>query len=225
MPLRELSGLHQDDVDLNRGTISVAPRVGTLHERSQEFVFATQSRKGFGPAHSSAAYSTPPSTATKPCPNDVSGLSPLDRDRPSTAYGTATRTGSSPTAHPKSPKARRLGHPLTNRVTEVYSHVATEVELRLHNDLQHRWHTASLNVRAHPAPSEPAHRHLSGPLAANHKSADPTPTAQQHEGHTTNPHHDHQAGADCSRTTNKVTTTRSRGDHPQNRKDPPDQHQ
>ncbi|MBP2320442.1 integrase [Kibdelosporangium banguiense] len=67
---------------------------------------------------------------------------------------------------PEIAQARRLGHHLTNRVTEVYSHVATEVELRLLNDLQHRWHTATLNVRAHPAPSEPANRRLSGPLAA-----------------------------------------------------------
>jgi hypothetical protein len=63
-------------------------------------------------------------------------------------------------------QARRLGHHLPNRVTEVYSHVAPEVELRLLNDLQRRWHEADLNVKAHPTAPEPSHRHVSGPLAA-----------------------------------------------------------
>ena len=39
---------------------------------------------------------------------------------------------------PEIAQARRLGHHLPNRVTEVYSHVAPEVELRLLNDLQRR---------------------------------------------------------------------------------------
>jgi integrase len=67
---------------------------------------------------------------------------------------------------PEIAQARRLGHHLPNRVTEVYSHVAPEVELRLINDLQRRWHEADLNVRTHPTAPEPAERHVSGPLAA-----------------------------------------------------------
>jgi integrase len=67
---------------------------------------------------------------------------------------------------PEIAQARRLGHHLPSRVTEVYSHVAPEVELRLLNDLQRRWHEADLNVRAHPTSLEPAERHVSGPLAA-----------------------------------------------------------
>jgi integrase len=67
---------------------------------------------------------------------------------------------------PEIAQARRLGHHLANRVTEVYSHVAPEVELRLLNDLQRRWHEADLNVRAHPTAPEPAERHVSGPPAA-----------------------------------------------------------
>ena|SRR5689334_12117629 len=67
---------------------------------------------------------------------------------------------------PEIAQARRLGRHLPNRVTEVYSHVAPEVELRLLNDLQRRWHEADLNVRAHPTAPEPAERHVSGPLAA-----------------------------------------------------------
>ena len=67
---------------------------------------------------------------------------------------------------PEIAQARRLGHHLPNRVTEVYSHVAPEVELRLLNDLQRRWHEADLNLKAHPAAPQPSHRHVSGPTAA-----------------------------------------------------------
>jgi integrase len=44
---------------------------------------------------------------------------------------------------PEIAQARRLGHHLDNRVTETYSHVAPEVEQRLLDDLEHRWHTAA----------------------------------------------------------------------------------
>ncbi|MBK1789234.1 site-specific integrase [Prauserella sp. ASG 168] len=44
---------------------------------------------------------------------------------------------------PEIAQARRLGHHLPNRVVEVYSHVAPEVETRLLADLQRRWHKAT----------------------------------------------------------------------------------
>ncbi|MDX3187803.1 hypothetical protein PV458_05280 [Streptomyces sp. MN03-5084-2B] len=47
-------------------------------------------------------------------------------------------------------QARRLGHHLDNRVIETYSHVAPEVEQRLLDDLEHRWHKAA---------PPPPHRH------------------------------------------------------------------
>ena len=72
---------------------------------------------------------------------------------------------------PEIAQARRLGHHLPNRVTEVYSHVAPEVELRLLNDLQRRWHEADLNVRAHPNAPEPAERHVSDHLPHNRSTA------------------------------------------------------
>ena len=61
---------------------------------------------------------------------------------------------------PEIAQARRLGHHLPNRVTEVYSHVAPEVELRLLNDLQRRWHEADLNVKA---PDPPSHHTATSP--------------------------------------------------------------
>jgi hypothetical protein len=44
---------------------------------------------------------------------------------------------------PEIAQARRLGHHLDNRVIETYSHVAPEVEQRLLEDLERRWHTAA----------------------------------------------------------------------------------
>ncbi|SEF36299.1 Site-specific recombinase XerD [Amycolatopsis pretoriensis] len=44
---------------------------------------------------------------------------------------------------PEIAQARRLGHHLPNRVVEVYSHVAPEVETRLLADLQRRWQKAT----------------------------------------------------------------------------------
>jgi hypothetical protein len=44
---------------------------------------------------------------------------------------------------PEIAQARRLGHHLDNRVIETYSHVAPEVEQRLLDDLERRWHAAA----------------------------------------------------------------------------------
>ncbi|WIX93692.1 tyrosine-type recombinase/integrase [Amycolatopsis sp. DG1A-15b] len=44
---------------------------------------------------------------------------------------------------PEIAQARRLGHHLDNRVVETYCHVAPEVEQRLLDDLERRWHTAA----------------------------------------------------------------------------------
>lgn len=43
---------------------------------------------------------------------------------------------------PEIAQARRLGHHLNNRVVETYSHVAPEVERRLLEGLEQRWHRA-----------------------------------------------------------------------------------
>jgi hypothetical protein len=51
---------------------------------------------------------------------------------------------------PEIAQARRLGHHLDNRVIETYSHVAPEVEQRLLDDLERRWHTAA------PPPPKPS---------------------------------------------------------------------
>jgi hypothetical protein len=55
---------------------------------------------------------------------------------------------------PETAQARRLGHRLDNRIVETYSHVAPEVEQRLIQALQRRWHTAraAINPALPPAP-------------------------------------------------------------------------
>jgi integrase len=54
---------------------------------------------------------------------------------------------------PEIAQARRLGHHLNNRIVEVYSHVAPEIEQRLLDDLQHRWQTALTAITTHPTPT------------------------------------------------------------------------
>jgi hypothetical protein len=53
---------------------------------------------------------------------------------------------------PEIVQARRLGHHLDNRVIETYSHVAPEVEQRLLDDLEQRWHVAAA-LSPTPSPS------------------------------------------------------------------------
>jgi integrase len=59
---------------------------------------------------------------------------------------------------PEIAQARRLGHHLDDRVVETYSHVAPEVEQRLIDGLEARWHAA--NAYLHPRHSQTAFRSL-----------------------------------------------------------------
>ena len=54
---------------------------------------------------------------------------------------------------PEIGQARRLGHHLSNRIVETYSHVAPEVERRLLRALEHRWQQAT-------SPTSAGHRPL-----------------------------------------------------------------
>lgn len=49
---------------------------------------------------------------------------------------------------PEIAQARRLGHHLSNRVVETYSHVAPEVERRMLDGLERRWYAAHRGVAA-----------------------------------------------------------------------------
>ena len=59
---------------------------------------------------------------------------------------------------PEIAQARRLGHHLTDRIIETYSHVAPEVDQRLLDGLEARWHAA--NAYLHPRPRGHAFRTL-----------------------------------------------------------------
>lgn len=52
---------------------------------------------------------------------------------------------------PEIAQARRLGHHLNDRVVETYSHVAPEVEQRLLDRLEARWHAAQAYLHPRPA--------------------------------------------------------------------------
>jgi integrase len=53
---------------------------------------------------------------------------------------------------PEIAQARRLGHHLANRLVEVYSRVAPEIETRLLQQLERRWKQATANKRSPRAP-------------------------------------------------------------------------
>ena len=59
---------------------------------------------------------------------------------------------------PEIAQARRLGHHLADRVVETCSHVAPEVEQRMLDGLESRWHAA--NAYLHPRRSQTAFRSL-----------------------------------------------------------------
>jgi hypothetical protein len=90
-------------------------------------------------------------------------------------------------------QARRLGHHLANRLAEVYSHVAPEIETELLKNLERRWYYAHQTRRPkdnRPRRTPPAPR--SAPRAPHRAPALRT-TSKRHRQHTrprlTMPHH------------------------------------
>lgn len=58
---------------------------------------------------------------------------------------------------PEVGQARRLGHRIPDAIREIYSHVSPEVEARLLDALEHRWHEAlaALHSTHEPAITQP----------------------------------------------------------------------
>ncbi|WP_157984843.1 site-specific integrase [Lentzea terrae] len=171
----ELTGLLRDNIDLGRGTLTIDPRTGALHEgahtrwlgspktpssartitlppflitmlrkhlerHDHEFVFTDEGGTWLW-------RSTFISRVLKPAVNGneghpQAGIRTVPIRPGLTFHGLlhSHKTWLIADGAPEIAQARRLGHHLPNRVTDVYSHVAPEVELRLLNDLQRRWH-------------------------------------------------------------------------------------
>jgi integrase len=169
----EMAGLQRDQVDLDRGTITIDPDIGTLHESAH--------RLWLGPPK------TPASARTIPLPpfliaklRDYLAAKrgpfvftsprghPLRRStfdrrvfRPAvdgnprkdtqavrpglTFHGLrhSHKTWLIADGIPEIAQAKRLGHHLANRLVEVYSHVAPEIETRLLQRLERRYKQAT----------------------------------------------------------------------------------
>ncbi len=121
-----LTALLGESISPGTGTSSCSPR---------------RAEPGCGAQRSSAASSAPRSTAAR-----RSGpRRAARRSRPGlTFHGLrhSHKTWLIAGGAPENAQAWRLGH-LDNRVIETYSHVAPEVERRLLEDLERRWHTAA----------------------------------------------------------------------------------
>lgn len=164
----EMAGLQRDKVDLNRGTITIDPDIGALHESAHQL--------WLGPPKTPASARTialPPFLATKLRDHLASTFDrrvfrpAVDGDdrkgthsvRPGlTFHGLrhSHKTWLIADGIPEIAQAKRLGHHLSNRLVEVYSHVAPEIETRLLHGLERRWKKANANRpadnRPQPAP-------------------------------------------------------------------------
>jgi integrase len=182
----ELAGLQRDHVDLDRGVIAIDPEFGALHESGHglwlgppktpasartislppflvellrehlasttgSFVFtsrlgcrlrrSTFDRRVFRPAVDGS-----PHKRTQPV-------------RPGlTFHGLrhSHKTWMIADHIPEIAQARRLGHHLANRLAEVYSHVAPEIETEVLKSLERRWYYARQTRR--PADNRPRHK-------------------------------------------------------------------
>ncbi|CRK61947.1 Prophage LambdaBa02, site-specific recombinase, phage integrase family [Alloactinosynnema sp. L-07] len=171
----ELTGLQRDHVDLDQGTITIDPDTGTLHESIHQLYLGPPKTPASARtitlprflvhllrehlAHTSGAFVF---TTRRGC---LLRRSTFDRRVLRPAADGDPRRGIDPirpglTFHglrhshktwliadhvPEIAQAKRLGHHLRNRLVEVYSHVAPEVETHLLRALERRWQrTAAL---------------------------------------------------------------------------------
>jgi integrase len=168
----ELAGLQRDHVHLDRGVIVIDPEFGALHESAHglwlgppktpasartitlppflvellrdhlaatpgEFVFtspvgcrlrrSTFDRRVFRPAVDG---------------NTRKGTSPVRPELMFYGLRHSHKTWLIADKIPEIAQARRLGHHLSNRLAEVYSHVAPEIETELLTNLERRWYYA-----------------------------------------------------------------------------------
>jgi len=169
----EVAGLQRDHVDLERGVITIDPDIGALHESAHRqwlgppktpasartitlppFLTA-RLREHFADSESSFVFTSP-----RGCPlwrgtfdkrvfrpavdgDHRKGTRPI---RPGlTFHGLrhSHKTWLIADGIPEIAQAKRLGHHLSSRLVEVYSHVAPEIETKLLRGLERRWKQAA----------------------------------------------------------------------------------
>jgi integrase len=173
----ELAGLQRDHVDLRRRTITIDPGTGALHESkhrlwlgppktpaSARTITLPRFLANLLQMHLTAT--TSDFVFTSPLGHPLR-RSDFDRRVFRPAVDGDTRKGTQPvrpglTFHglrhshktwliadgtPEIAQARRLGHHLSNRLVETYSHVAPEIEHRLIRRLELRWRRANHDTR------------------------------------------------------------------------------
>jgi integrase len=197
----ELAGLQRDHVNLRRRTITIDPDTGALHESTHQLWLGppktpasartiTLPRFLAGLLQMHLSVSAGDFVFTSPQGHPLR-RSDFDRRVFRPAVDGEPKKGTRPirpglTFHglrhshktwliaddiPEIAQARRLGHHLSNRLVETYSHVAPEIEQRLIRRLELRWQRANRNTRPpdnRPTMSGGAHHTAS--RAAHHAS-------------------------------------------------------
>ncbi|TDV42140.1 tyrosine-type recombinase/integrase [Actinophytocola oryzae] len=221
----EIAGLQRDHIDLDRGVITIDPETGALHESAHELWLGPPktpasartialppfliTQLGEHLAHSSSpfVFTSPQGKLLRRSTFDRRVFRPavdgsLRKDTQSVKPGLtfhglrhSHKTWLIADGIPEIAQARRLGHHLANRLVEVYSHVAPEIETRLLHQLERRWKQATTNKRSHRAP---------------HRRRDPhTAPAQRATLHRARLNQKTQFNTTMQRTSNPDTRARS----------------
>ena len=206
----ELAGLQRHNIDLNHGTITIDPDIGALHESIHHLYLGPPKTPASARtitlprflthllrehlAHTKGTF-----VFTSPLGYPLR-RSTFDRRVLRPAADGDTRRGAHPirpglTFHglrhshktwlladhvPEIAQARRLGHHLRNRLAEVYSHVAPEVEAHLLRALERGWQRTA-NLRR-PTSTRPQFR--AGLRAPHTNPARNTPAPPRQRRHT-----------------------------------------
>jgi integrase len=142
----ELTRLHRDNLDLDRGILIIDPRFGALHESAHkqwlgnEFMFTADGGTWLWRSTFTQRILKPAVNGNEDRPRTRTRTVPILPGLTFHGLRHSHKTWLIADGAPEIAQARRLGHHLPNRVTEVYSHVAPEVEQRLLMNLQRRWH-------------------------------------------------------------------------------------
>jgi integrase len=176
----EIAGLQRDHVDLDRGVITIDPDIGALHESAHQLWLGPPKTPASARTitlppflvallrdhltHSSSSFvfttrhghplwrSTFDRRVFRPAVdgNHRKDTQPIQPGLTFHGLRHSHKTWLIADGIPEIAQARRLGHHLANRLVEVYSHVAPEIETRLLQQLERRWKQADKRSRHAP---------------------------------------------------------------------------